>query len=196
VNHRHLLPEEIDLLVDQEVGFGVSPLKAHVRDCADCSAKLEEARFVVNAIEHLPHFAPSHNFVDNVMAQVPVFVPWHVAARDTVRQWLPQSRPARYAVVGAATSVTSLITLAVLWITTQTDALVLATGMAGDRLRELITQVGRGAIATVFGEQVFAAVQQMGTIGIVIALLGFIGAAGGTLAGLRAIAAASSRRRG
>jgi hypothetical protein len=99
-------------------------------------------------------------------------------------------------VVGAATSVTSLITLAVLWITTQTDALVLATGMAGDRLRELITQVGRGAIATVFGEQVFAAVQQMGTIGIVIALLGFIGAAGGTLAGLRAIAAASSRRRG
>jgi hypothetical protein len=150
----------------------------------------------VDAIEHLPHFAPSHNFVDKVMAQVPVFVPWHVAARDTVRQWLPQSRSARYAVLSAATSVASLVTLAVLWITTQTDALVLATGMAGDRLRDLVVQVGRGVIATVFGEQVFTAVQQLGTVGIVIALLGFVGVAGGALAGLRAIAAASSRRRG
>ena len=196
VNHRHLLPEEIDLLVDEEVGFGVSPLKAHIRECADCRAKVDEARFVVDAIEHLPHFAPSHNFVDKVMAQVPVFVPWHVAARDTVRQWLPQSRPARYAVLGAATSVASLITLAVLWITTQTDALVFVTGMFGDRLREVVAQVGRGVLATVFGEQVLAVIQQTGTIGIVIALLGFVGAAGGALAGLRAIAAASSRRRG
>jgi hypothetical protein len=196
VNHRHLLPEEIDLLVDDEVGFGVSPLKAHVRDCADCRAKVDEARVVVEAIEHLPHFAPDHNFVDKVMAQVPVFVPWHVAARDSVRQWLPRSRPGRYLVLGAATSVASIITLALLWITTQTDVLVFATGIAGDRLRELVAQVGRGVIATVFGEQVFAAIQQTGTIGIAIVLVGFVGAAGGTLAGLRAIAAASSRRRG
>jgi hypothetical protein len=196
VNHRHLLPEEIDLLVDQEVGFGVSPLKAHVRECADCRARVDEARFVVDAIEHLPHFAPNHDFVNKVMAQVPVFVPWHVAARDAVRQWLPQSRPARYAVLGAATSVASLITLAVLWIATQTDVLVFATGLAGDRLRDIVTQVGRGVIATVFGDQVFAAVQQLGTMGVAIALLGFIGAVGGTLAGLRAIAVASSRRRG
>ena len=34
MNHRHLLPDEIDLLLDDEVGFGVAPLKAHVRDCA------------------------------------------------------------------------------------------------------------------------------------------------------------------
>jgi hypothetical protein len=157
---------------------------------------VEEARFVVESIEHLPHFAPSHSFVDNVMAQVPVFVPWHVAARDAVRQWLPQSPSARYAVLGAATSVASLVTLAVLWLTTQTDVLVVATGLAGDRLRELVSQVGRTAIATVFGEQAFAVAQQLGTIGIVVALLGFVAAAGGTLAGLRAIAAASSRRRG
>ncbi len=196
MNHRHLLPEEIDLLVDQEVGFGVSPLKAHVRDCADCRARVDEARVVVDAIEHLPHFAPTHHFVDRVMAQVPVFVPWHVAARDSVRQWLPRSSPARFAVLGAATSVASVITLALLWIATQTDALVVATGLAGDRLRGVVTEVGRGVIATIFGDQVFAAVQQLGTIGIAIALLGFVGAAGGTLAGLRAIAAASSRRRG
>ena len=196
MNHRHLLPEEIDLLVDQEVGFGVGPLKAHIRECAECRTRVDEARFVVESIEHLPHFAPTHSFVDKVMAQVPVFVPWHVAARDAVRQWLPQSRSARYAVMGAATSVASVITLAVLWITTQTDALVVATGLASDRLRDLVSQVGRAVIATVFGEQAFALVHQLGTVGIVVALLGFVGVAGGTLAGLRAIAAASSRRRG
>jgi hypothetical protein len=157
---------------------------------------VDEARLVVESIEHLPHFAPSHSFVDKVMAQVPVFVPWHVAARDSVRQWLPQSRSARYAVMAAATSVASLVTLAVLWITTQTDALVVATGLASDRLRDLVSQIGRAVIATVFGEQAFTLVQQLGTVGIVVTLLGFVGVAGGTLAGLRAIAAASSRRRG
>src|SRR5439155_16090725 len=38
VNHRHLLPEEIDLLLDGELGFAVSPFKAHVRDCAEVRA--------------------------------------------------------------------------------------------------------------------------------------------------------------
>ena len=82
MNHRHLLPDEIDLLLDDEVGFGVQPLKAHIRDCADCRAKVDEARFVVDALEDLPHFAPSHSFANRVMSQVPVFVPWHVAARE------------------------------------------------------------------------------------------------------------------
>ena len=104
MNHRHLLPTEIDLLLDDEEGFGVAPLKAHVRSCPDCMARLEDARLVTDAIEELPHFAPSFSFTDTVMAQVPVFVPWHVAARDTVRsavrQWVPDSRPAR-AVVGS-----------------------------------------------------------------------------------------------
>ena len=39
MNHRHLLPAEIDLLLDEEVGFGVSPLRAHVQACADCRAR-------------------------------------------------------------------------------------------------------------------------------------------------------------
>ena len=51
MNHRHLLPEEIDLLVDQEVGFGVGPLKAHIRECAECRTRVDEARFVVESID-------------------------------------------------------------------------------------------------------------------------------------------------
>jgi hypothetical protein len=193
--NRHLLPDEIDLLLDDEVGFGVTPLKAHIRDCAECRAQVDEARRFVGALEDLPHLAPSHTFTDRVMSQVPVFVPWHVTARETVAEWLPQSRPARTAVAVLATSAASVLTLAILWITTQTDVLVLTTGAAGDQLRSLVYTAGQGVLANLFGDQTFAVIQRSGTIGIVAALLGLVVAASGSIAGLRALAAVSSRRR-
>ncbi len=195
MNHRHLLPDEIDLLLDDEVGFGVAPLKAHIRDCDHCRAQVDEARAIVDALEDVPHFAPSHRFTDRVLAQVPVFVPWHVTARDTVVRWLPQSRSARFAVAALATSAASIVTVVMLWIATQTDVVALATGVAGDQVRGLVYDAGRQVLATVFGEQFFAIIQRTGTFGIAAALLGLVAAAGGSIAGLRALAAASSRRR-
>ena len=195
MNHRHLLPDEIDLLLDDEVGFGVTPLKAHIRDCAHCRSQVEEARLVLDALEDAPHFAPSHTFADRVLSQVPVFVPWHVTARDTVARWLPQSRPARIAVAALATSAASVLTIVMLWIATQIDVVALATGVAGDQMRGFVYDAGRQILATVFGEQFFAVIQRTGTIGIAAALLGLIALAGGSVAGLRALAAASSRRR-
>ena len=195
MNHRHLLPDEIDLLLDDEVGFGVAPLKAHVRDCTECRARVDEARFVVDALEDLPHFAPSHTFADRVMVQVPVFVPWHVTARESVLRWLPQSRAARIAVGALAASAASLITLAILWIATQTDVVTVASGAAGDELRGLVYEAGRQVLSTVFGDQMFAIIQRTGTLGVGAALIGLVAAAAGSIAGLRALAAASSRHR-
>ncbi|MEP6492346.1 MAG: hypothetical protein ABJF01_06700 [bacterium] len=195
MNHRHLLPDEIDLLLDDEVGFGVAPLKAHIRDCAECRAQVDEARAVLAALEDVPHFAPSHAFADRVLSQVPVFVPWHVTARDAVAQWLPQSRTARFAVAATATSVASVLTVAILWIVTQTDVVALASGAAGDQVRGLFYDAGRDVLSTVFGDQMFAIIQRTGTVGIAAALLGLVAAAGASIAGLRALAAASSRRR-
>jgi len=199
VNHRHLLPSEIDLLLDDEEGFGVAPLKTHVRSCPECLTRLEEARVVTDAIEELPRFAPSFSFADSVMAQVPVFVPWHVAARDSVRgavqRWAPASRPARVAVLGLAASVASLLTVAILWIATQTDVLVFATGIAGSRLRELIVDGGRAALLVLFGPQTVALASQAGTAGLVLLVGGFLGVATAATFGLRTIALASSRRR-
>ena len=195
MNHRHLLPDEIDLLLDDEVGFGVAPLKAHIRDCAQCKAQVDEARFIVDALEDAPHFAPSHTFTDRILAQVPIFVPWHVTARDTVVRWLPQSRSARVAVAALATSAASIVTVFILWIATPTDVVALATGVAGDQVRGLVYDAGRQVLSTVFGEQFFAIIQRTGTFGIAAALLGLVAAAGGSVAGLRALAAASSRRR-
>jgi hypothetical protein len=177
------------------VGFGVQPLKAHVRDCADCRAKVEDARLIVDALEDLPHFAPSHTFADRVMSQVPVFVPWHVAAREMVARWLPQWRPARVAVAAMAMSAASVLTVAILWIATQADVIAMASGMAGGGVGRLLFNASRGVLTTVFGDQMFTAIQQTGTIGITAALLGMVAAAAGSAAGLRALAAASSRRR-
>ena len=195
MNHRHLLPDEIDLLLDDEVGFGVTPLKAHVRECARCRALVDDARVALDALEAVPHFAPSHLFADRVMAQVPVFVPWHVAARDAAERWLPQARQTRYIVAGLATSVATLVTLAILWVATQTDALVLATGAAGGELRSVALDAGRRALAGVFGDQALALVQGAGRVGVVAALLILALATAGSVAGFRALALASSRRR-
>ena len=196
MNHRHLLPDEIDLLLDDEVGFGVAPLKAHLRGCADCQARLDEAQFVVDRLEDLPHFAPSHAFADRVMSQVPVFVPWYVGARDAMLRWLPQSRAARVAVAALATSTASVLTIMILWIGSQADIVALASGAAGDRVQGLMFNVGRSVLEAVFGDQMFAIIQRTGTVGMIAALLGLATAAAGSIAGLRALAALSSRRRG
>lgn len=195
MNHRHLLPDEIDQLLDDEVGFGVNPLRAHMRDCAECRAKVEDAKLVVDVLEDLPHFAPSHSFAGRVMAQVPVFVPWHVTARQTVSRYIPESRSARLAVGALATSVASVLTVVILFLTTQTDMLVVASGTAGEQARGLLFDAGQAILSTVFGDQMFAIIQSTGRVGIAAALLGLAAATGGSIAGLRALATASSRRR-
>jgi hypothetical protein len=194
VNHRHLLPDEIDLLLDEEVGFGVGPLKTHIQECEACRSRLEEARVVVDALEDLPHFVPSYAFTSKVMAQVPVFVPWHAAAREWIQQWVPRSAAARAAMVAAAASVASLLTLAIIWIAADTDLLVTVSAGIGGRLRQLVTEAGHATIATLFGEQVFTAVRHAGTFGIALALLVILGTLGGSIAGLRALAVASARQ--
>ena len=179
MNHRHLLPDEIDLLLDDdEVGFGVNPLRSHLRECADCRAQVEDARLIVDVLEDLPHFAPSHDFASRVMSQVPVFVPWHVSARQTIARFVPRSRSAQIALGALATSVASILTVA-----------------ASDQVRGLIYDAGRTVLATVFGDQMFAIIQSTGRVGIAAALLGLAAATGGSIVGLRALATASSRRR-
>lgn len=195
MNHRHLLPDEIDLLLDEAVGFGVSPLKAHIAECADCRARVDDARLVVESLEDIPHFAPSHTFADRVMAEVPVFEPWHVAARDAVRRWLPQSSSARAGMLALMTTTASVLTLSVLWIATQTDVLVFATDAIGSGLRGLLGDAARQVGEALFGGPAVASIQQFGTLGIAAAILGLAAAAGGTFAGLRAMATASRRRR-
>jgi hypothetical protein len=194
MNHRHLLPNEIDLLVDGESGFGVAPLRAHVAQCGECRERLDDARIVVDALEALPHFAPDGRLADRVMVQVPVFVPAHVAARDSVTRWVPRSAPARIAATVAGTSVAGLLTLALVWLATRGDAVMFVGGMLGDRLRGTVALAGRDLAVSLLGEGAISAVQASGPMGASLLVLGFVAAAVATLAGLRHVATVSARR--
>jgi hypothetical protein len=194
VNHRHLLPEEFDLLLDDEVGFGVAPLREHARECEQCRARLEDARLVVAALEELPQFAPSFTLANKVMAQVPVFVPWHVAALDTAQRIMPRSRPARFAAVGLAGTAGAVLTAAALWLAARGNVVSFAADIAGNHLRGAAVQAAQSGMVTLFGPSVMDTLQHGGLLGLGSIAAGFLLAATGSAFGLRAIASAARRR--
>jgi hypothetical protein len=196
VNHRHLLPDEIDQLLDDEVGFGTAPLKAHIAECADCRGRLDDARAVTDLIEKVPHLAPSHRFSERVMAQVPVFVPWHVAARDSIAEWLPAAGRSRKVALAAGGVMAAVLTLITVALATQSDLLVFAANVAVDRVREVAVASVGSVVVNLFGEQTFNAVAQYGTVGFAIVGGAMLVGLGIAFASLRALAASASRRRG
>jgi hypothetical protein len=194
VQHRHLLPNEIDLLLDEDSGFGVQPLREHVRSCADCRARLAEAQEVVAALDEVPLFSPSVGLADRVMNRVPVFVPWHVAARDAVTRWTPSSPSARALAAALVALVGSLVTGLTLWVATRGDVLAMFTGLLGEQARSTVTDAVGEVIVALFGPQVVTAVQQIGPLGIALAGGGFLIASVATVLGLRLIATSSRAR--
>lgn len=194
MHHRHLLPNEIDLLLDEETGFGVQPLREHVRGCAECRARLAEAQGVADALAELPHLAPRYDLADRVMAGVPVFVPWHVAARDAVLQWVPTGPLARAAAALIVAVAGSLVTGLTLWIATRGDLLAMLTGLVGEGARQAVADTAGDVVVAVFGPQVLHAVQAVGPIGIGMAAAGFVIASLATVAGLRSIATSGRAR--
>jgi hypothetical protein len=193
--NRHLLPQEIDLLLDHEVGFGVQPLRAHVRQCDRCRAELEEARFVVAELEHMPHFAPSAGFADRVMAQVQVFEPAHVAAADTVRRWVPRSRPARLVAGLAAAMVAMVLSVGALWLGTRLDAVVFFSGLVVDRARGAMLAGLGDVIGATLGQPALDALRTSGPAGVALGLTGLLLAVATAVFGLRAVALVSRRHR-
>jgi hypothetical protein len=191
VNHRHLLPEEIDLLLDDEAGFGVAPLSAHVRRCAECRAELEEARAVLSALDQLPHLAPSPLFADRVMQRVDVFEPWHVAALDTAKQWVPRSKPARALALTGGLSAAAVLTIAAVWVLARLDILVFAGTVALERARvSLFASLGQ-----VVGDATGGALGASGGVLVALVVTAFVLSVVVAAAGLRALAGASRRRR-
>lgn len=194
MNHRHLLPEEIDLLLDGEVGFGVAPLRDHVQECEQCRTRLDDAQLVAAALEDLPHFSPSFTLADKVMAQVPVFVPWHVAARDTAARWLPTSTAGRVAAGGLVAGAGATLTAGAVWLASRGDVVGVATEVAGTHLRTAAAQVLRDGMVTLFGPAVMDTLQHGGLVGLGAIAAGFLVAATASAFGLRAIASAARRR--
>lgn len=189
---RHLLPEEIDLLIDGEAGFGVAPLRAHVRSCAECQAEVETARLIAGELDLLPHFSPPPLFADRVMQQVQVFEPWHVAARDAVGRLVPQSTPARVLAAAGGLTFATVFSLAAVWVLTRVDLLALVSGMALERSQ----QTAQGALASFARALMGEGAPAVGAGVLVLALVAFVLTVVGATAGLRAATASGRRRQG
>jgi hypothetical protein len=194
VQHRHLLPNEIDLLIDGETGFGVQPLREHVDGCSDCRARLAEAQEVVSALNQVPLMSPRMGLADRVMSQVPVFVPWHVAARDAVRLWMPATPVARVLAAVLVAVVGSVVSGVTLWAATRGDMLATLSVVAGEQARSGIADAIGNIVVAMFGPQVVGAVQQIGPLGIALAGAGFLLASLATVLGLRLIAVSGRSR--
>lgn len=194
--NRHLLPNEIDLLVDGDVGFGVAPLRAHVRQCDECRARVDEALVVVNALEEMPHLAPSSLFADRVMSEVQVFQPWHVAARDTIVRFVPRSVPARIAAGALGVVAASVLAVVSVFIGSRLGMLTFFSGTAVQRGREIVTAVAEGLVGAAFGPVALQVFRAMGTIGLVLSTLILAVGAVAAIYGVRRLATASSRRAG
>ncbi len=195
MNHRHLLPNEIDLLLDGDVGFGMQPLRAHAITCERCSAELEAARVVVEALDDLPHFSPSPLFVERVMARTQVFQPWHVAALDSARRVLPAAGPARVLVGVAASTVALLLTVVSVFLVTRLDALLFLGQLLLERARGASLGALDALAGTVLGDAAAGALNASGAAGITVAVVAVLVSGALAAGGLRAAVAVSRRNR-
>lgn len=157
--HRHLLPHEFDLLLDEEVGFGVPPLRAHARDCQQCAAELADARAAMAELERIPRLMPSPLFTERVMAKVHVFRPWYATALDVARRLVPRPGPIRTAVATAAALACVTLTVLGLWIATRADQFLALVALTAEQVR----LVGLEVAGALLGASAVAAIQTGGT---------------------------------
>jgi hypothetical protein len=195
MNHRHLLPNEIDLLLDGEVGFGVAPLRAHVDACEDCQARLARSRKIVDALEDLPHFTPTVRFADRVMAQVQIVEPWHVAMLETARRFVPQSSSMRTLMTATASAVALALTSGAVWLALHADLAAYSFNLAAGRARSALMDGAASIIGTAFGQSGLDALRSSGLRGLALGTGVMVVAVGGAAFGLRALATSKNSRR-
>jgi hypothetical protein len=195
VDHRHLLPDEIDLLVDGEEGFGVAPLAAHMEQCADCRARIESHRQLVASLEHLPHLNPGPLFTYRVMSRVQVFEPWYVSALDTVRPFVPRSRSARVFAGATAALVATFLTAFTLLVATRMEWFAFLVNVGARRVQGGANALVGSAISSMFGDAAAANLLSSGGSAIVIVLTTLLASVVVSALALRAVTSASRRRR-
>lgn len=191
----HLLPGEIDLLLDGDEGFAVFPLRKHVAGCAQCRAELGRARALIDDLERLPHAGPSLGFANRVMAKVEVFEPWYVTVIDSVRRSIPRSGPWRVlAGAGAGGVALSLSALAV-WVSFRMDFAVYAAQLGWHRTQTAIATSAGMAVSQTFGDSALSALRNGGMPMIALLVTGLVVVLAGATIGLRRLIGASGGRR-
>jgi hypothetical protein len=191
---RPLRPDEIELLLDGEDGFGMAELRAKLRRSPTAQAELRQSRAVVDALEALPHFTPSPLFADKVMAQVQVFEPWHVAALDSARRFVPRSRPARVLVGALGAASAAIFVGGGYWLLERADIALLMTQLGFDQFRAAILTAGADAQQQLLGDRGVALVSGASATTWAGLIAGFGSAVGLGVVALRRLSVVASRR--
>ncbi len=192
---RHLLPDEIDQMVDGDAGFGVAPLRAHLAECAECTARVSGLTAVTDALDALPYHAPRIDFADNVLNRVQIIEPWYVALADTARGFIPRAQPMRaLAAVGAGLGAVA-VSGGAMWLSFQTGLAAWVFNVALDQGRENLL-VGAGNVAgDVLGAGGAATLAQGGLPMLAIGAAVLAGSAIAAAAGFRRLASAARAKR-
>jgi anti-sigma factor RsiW len=195
VEHRHLLPDEFEEIIDGEAGESTAALREHLEQCDECKAELAKRHELSTTLEHLVHHGPAPLFSYRVMSQVQVFEPWHVALRDSVRRLVPRTRAARWFAGITAIFVASLLTVAGIWAALNTESAWLFAEVGVKRTRAAVLGSIKGALETVFGRDALNALEGTGMMGTLIAASIVIGVILVAAIAFRVVALASRRRR-
>jgi hypothetical protein len=129
------------------------------------------------------------------MARVQVFEPAHVAAIDTARRWVPQSRPARVFAGALAAVMAVVLSAGSLWLVTRVDAVVFFSHLLYDRARTTALEWIGGGIVAAFGQPALDALRGSGVLGVAVGLSLLLASVVVAVLGLRALAVVSRRRR-
>jgi hypothetical protein len=68
-DHTHLRPDELDLLLEGQLGLDRA---SHIETCEPCRTAAEDLRDLITQLDSLPALAPSRTFADQVMTSVQV----------------------------------------------------------------------------------------------------------------------------
>lgn len=195
MEHRHLLPDEFEDIIDGDVGEDAAALREHLEQCDECKAELAKRHELSTTLEHLAHHGPAPLFSYRVMSQVQVFEPWHVALRDSVRRLVPQTRAARWVAGVTAVLVASFLTVAGVWAALNSESAWLFAEVGVKRVRAGVLGGIKAILETVFGRDALNALEGRGMMGTLIAASIVLGVILVAAIGFRVVALASRRRR-
>jgi hypothetical protein len=134
-------------------------------------------------------------FAYRVMQKVQVFEPWHVAALDSVRRFIPRSRSAQVLAGAVGAFVAMVVTAVTVFVLTRIDAVAFVANVVTERVRTAVVGSAATLVSTTIGEGAASVVRGSGTSGMVVALTAFLLTVVVAAFGLRAVATASRRRR-
>jgi hypothetical protein len=182
---RHLTPDELDRLLDGDVGFATPEVERHAQECPQCSADLDALRAVVAQLGRIPEWAPSPLFSDRVMANVVVFEPWYITLGDVARSAIPETRTGRVVAGSLAGVSAAAISGVAALVAANWEMSKLIFGIVAGRVEHAATTAFTATVAGILGDQAAQTLFAQGPLGLGIAAAGGLAVVGMGAVGLR-----------